>query len=287
LISLENPDVRLRAKEDPLGFLAHNPPPLILDEIQNAPELLPYIKTAIDENRAPGSWVLTGSQHFPLMRGVTESLAGRAAVLTLLPLSYAERLGNGSMVRDVKSWSADKKSGAHTQEFPPLEDILLRGAYPEPALNSKVDRRLWCSSYVSTYLERDVRNLSQVGDLGQFERFLRLCAARTGGILNLSEMARDIGVSVPTARRWLSILETGWQVYLLYPYYQNFGKRLIKAPKLYFTDTALASYLLAIDDGPSLINGPLFGNLFETLIVFDFLKRFLHSGQMPAMYYLK
>lgn len=285
-VSLENPDVRLRAKDDPIGFLDHFSPPVILDEIQNAPELLPYIKTSIDENRAAGRWILTGSQHFPLMEGVTESLAGRAAILTLLPFSYAERLGRGNLSRSVEDWVLGKKRKKPAAELS-LEEALLRGGYPELALNEKVDRRLWCSSYVSTYLERDIRNLSQVGDLGQFERFLRLCAARTGGILNLSEMARDIGVSVPTARRWLSMLEAGGQVYLLYPYYQNFGKRLIKAPKLYLTDTALASYLLSLNDGPSLIHGPMFGNLFETMIVCDFLKRFLHSGRAPAMYYLK
>lgn len=150
-----------------------------------------------------------------------------------------------------------------------------------------VDRQLWCGSYISTYLERDVRNLAQVGDLGQFERFLRLCATRTGQILNLSELARETGMSVPTMKRWLSLLETGHQIYLLPPYYKNLGKRLVKSPKLYFNDPGLASYLLGLHNRETLMNSPNFGNLFETMIVTDFLKRFLHFGQMPSMYYLR
>ena len=164
---------------------------------------------------------------------------------------------------------------------------MLRGNYPEIASKRKVDRQLWCGSYISTYLERDVRNIAQLGDLSQFERFLRLCAVRTGQILNLSEAAKDIGISVPTAKRWLSILEMGYQIYLLYPYYKNLGKRLVKSPKLYFNDTALASYLLGLHDKETLVKSPSFGNLFETMIINDFLKRFLHFGQMPSMYYLR
>ncbi len=150
-----------------------------------------------------------------------------------------------------------------------------------------MDRQLWCGSYVTTYLERDVRSLSGVGDLNQFGRFLRLCASRTGQILNLSEMARDIGVSVPTAKRWLSLLETGYQVFLLYPYYRNIGKRLIKAPKLYFTDTALAAYLMGIHDAEALVGSQAYGALFETMVVLEVWKRFLNHGQMPSMYYLR
>jgi predicted AAA+ superfamily ATPase len=163
----------------------------------------------------------------------------------------------------------------------------LRGFYPEIASKRSVDRQLWCGSYLSTYLERDVRNLAQIGDLSQFERFLRLCAIRTGQLLNLSELAKEIGMSVPTVKRWVSMLEAGYQIYLLYPYYKNVGKRLVKSPKLYFNDTALASYLLGLHDRETLLNSPSFGNLFETLVVTDFLKRFLHFGQMPSMYYLR
>ncbi|MBI3333312.1 MAG: ATP-binding protein [Candidatus Omnitrophica bacterium] len=289
-VSLENPDVRMKAKEDPLGFLEGNAPPVIIDEIQYVPELLSYIKTRIDEKRRPGQWLFTGSQNFVLMQGVSQSLAGRVAVLSLLPFSFSERIGRGEETQEAGAWlrrltSFDLKKPAAK---PSLTDLMLRGSYPEIASKKSVDRQLWCGSYISTYLERDVRNLTQVGDLSQFERFLRLCAARTGQFLNLSEMAKEIGISVPTARRWLSILETGYQVYLLYPYYRNMGKRLVKSPKLYFNDTALASFLLGLQDNEeTLKQSPSFGALFETMIVMDFLKRFLHSGQMPSLYYLK
>lgn len=287
-VNLEDPDTRIRAKEDPRGFLEQYPAPVILDEIQYVPELLPYIKTKIDEKRKAGRWVLTGSQNFTLMHGVSESLAGRAAVLTLLPFSISERYGYGNETIDapaliknlgmIQPWSEKKIK---------LAQLVLRGNYPEIASRPSVDWELWCGSYIATYLERDVRNISHVGDLSQFERFLRLCATRTGQILNVSELAREIGVSVPTARRWISLLETGYQVYLLYPYYRNIGKRLVKSPKLYFNDTALACYLLGLRDQQTLLNSPHFPHIFETFVVVDFWKRFLHFGQMPSLYYLR
>ncbi len=286
-VSLENPDVRIRAKEDPLAFLENNPAPVIFDEIQYVPELLSYIKTKIDEKRKPGQWLLTGSQNFTLMQGVSESLAGRVAVLSLLPFSYGERINQGDKLLSLSEWQKRIRSFSSTKKSFALSEILLRGNYPEIASKKSVDRQLWCGSYISTYLERDVRNLTSVGDLNQFERFLRLCAARTGQILNLSEMARDIGVSVPTAKRWLSVLETGYQIYLLYPYYRNIGKRWVKSPKLYFNDTALASYLLGIHEKETLIHSPYFGSLFETFVINDFYKRFVHFGVMPSMYYLR
>lgn len=286
-VTLEDPDIRIRAKEDPLGFLKQNGPPVILDEIQYVPELLSYIKTKIDENRRPGQWLFTGSQNFALMQGVSESLAGRAAVLSLLPFSFMERINKGDKTKEVSQLLAKLSLDNKHEDKLALNEMLLRGNYPEIAAKKSVDRQLWCSSYIATYLERDVRNLAQIGDLNQFERFLKLCATRTGQILVLSDLAKEIGISVPTAKRWLSILEAGYQIHLLYPYYKNIGKRLIKSPKLYFNDTGLASYLLGIHDRESLYNSPNFGSLFETMIVNDFLKRFLHFGQMPAMYYLR
>lgn len=287
-VSLENPDVRARAQEDPLSFLGQFTKPVIMDEIQYVPNLLPYIKSHIDEHRIPGKWVLTGSQNFALMQGVSESLAGRAAVLSLLPFSFAERIGLGQASLEISRLV--KKNIVHNtvqsnNKF--LAEIILRGSFPEIAVNKKVNKDLWCGSYITTYLERDIRNLTQVGDLSQFERFLRLCAVRTGQILNLSEMAREIGITAPTAKRWLSLLETGYQIYLLYPYYRNIGKRLIKSPKLYFNDTALAAYLLGLRDEKTLLASPHFGSLFETLVITDFWKRFLNWGQMPSLYYLK
>jgi hypothetical protein len=286
-VSLEDPEVRIRAKEDPISFLEDNSPPVIIDEIQYVPELLSYIKSKIDQKRKPGQWLFTGSQNFILMHGVSQSLAGRAAVLSLLPFSYSERISQADNTKNISIWLKNLNVHQVYETAVPLSELILRGNYPEIASKKSVDRQLWCGSYISTYLERDVRNLSQIGDLSQFERFLKLCAARSGQLLNLSEMAKDIGVSVPTTKRWLSILETGYQIYLLYPYYKNLGKRLVKSPKLYFCDTALVSYLLGLHDRETLTKSPNFGNLFETLIVNDFLKRFLHFGQIPSLYYLR
>jgi predicted AAA+ superfamily ATPase len=286
-VSLEDPDIRMRAKEDPHQFLDQFQPPLIIDEIQYFPELLSYIKTRIDQKRKPGQWLFTGSQNFVLMQGISQSLAGRAAVLSLLPFSIAERINHGDKVKDIGTLLRDHRLKPISDKKISLVEVILRGNYPEIATKKRVDRQLWCGSYISTYLERDVRNLAQVGDLGQFEIFLRLCATRTGQILNLSELAREVGLSVPTIKRWLSMLETGHQVYLLYPYYKNIGKRLVKSPKLYFIDPGLASYLLGLHNEEALLSSPHFGNLFETLIITDFLKRFLHFGQMPSMYYMR
>jgi predicted AAA+ superfamily ATPase len=286
--SLENPDARLRAKEDPINFLNTCKMPVILDEIQYVPELLSYIKTRIDEHREPGRWLFTGSQNFALMQNVSQSLAGRAAVLTLLPFSYAEKIGNGKTALDLQNCLQKfSSSSSNQQKSPDLADVILRGFYPEISSKRTMDRQLWCGSYITTYLERDIRSLGNVSDLSQFERFVKLCAVRTGQILNLSDLARDTGISVSTASKWISLLETGYQIYLLQPYYQNIGKRIIKSPKLYFNDTALASYLLGIHDKQTLYGSPHFGNLFETMIVSDFLKRFYNYGQMPGLYYLR
>lgn len=284
--SLENPDVRMRAKEDPVGFIRQIKKAAILDEIQYVPELFSYIKSSIDEDRTPGKWILTGSQNFTMMNKVSESLAGRAAVLSLLPFSLAERIGRGEESLSVSSIlniqiETDRQSSIN------LPNIILRGNYPEISVNHQVDRDLWCGSYITTYLERDIRNLKQVGDLGQYELFLRACALRTGQILDLSSIARDIGISFTTAKRWLSLLETGYQILLLYPYYRNIGKRLVKRPKIYFTDTGLASYLMGINSTETLLSSQLMGQLFETLVVIDFWKRFIHHGQSPSMYYLR
>jgi len=286
-VTLEDPDIRIRAREDPLHFLEQYRPPVIIDKIQYVPELLSYIKTRIDQNRKPGQWLFTGSQNFVLMQGISQSLAGRAAVLSLLPFSFSERIGQGERAKGIDDWLKGLNPYQKCEDKVTLSEWILRGSYPEIASKKSVDRQLWCGSYISTYLERDVRNLAQIGDLSQFERFLRLCAIRTGQLLNLSELAKEIGMSVPTVKRWLSILETGYQVYLLFPYYKSLGKRLVKSPKLYFNDTALASYLLGLHNRETLLGSTSFGNLFETMIVTDFLKRFLHFGQMPSMYYLR
>jgi predicted AAA+ superfamily ATPase len=287
LVNLEDPDIRIRAKEDPRGFLYQYRPPIMIDEIQYVPELLSYIKTRIDEDRKPGQWLLTGSQSFVLMDNITQTLAGRAAILSLLPFNIAERMDNASSAMSIASWIGNLNLEMNTPISMALEELLLRGFYPELAVNREVDRTLWCGSYITTYLERDIRNLANIGDFHQFERFLLSCVIRTGQILNLSEIARDVGISVPTAKRWLSLLESGRQIYLLYPYYRNLGKRIIKSPKIYVTDTALCSYLLGLHEPQTVLASPSFGHLFETMVVCDFWKRFLHFGEKPAMYYIR
>ncbi len=292
--SLENPDVRARALEDPLGFLRDNPPPVILDEIQYAPELLHYIKSAIDDDRTPGQWLLSGSQNFQLMAGVSQSLSGRVAVLTLLPLSLGESYRLGAKVRSIddvvesnfRGVDAGVKTFAEPADFAMgLDDWILRGGYPEIRSNRDVDRQLWCSSYIQTYLERDVRQLVNVGDLNTFNRFLRVCAARTGQILNQSEIARDVGVSVPTVKKWISVLEASYQIFLLPPHFNNLGKRVIKSPKLYFLDTAIVTYLMGLHSGEPTLKGPMIGALFETMVVAEWVKAFYHGGEKPELYY--
>lgn len=282
LVSLELPDVRAAALNDPRGFLNLNPPPVIFDEIQYAPELLPYIKEKIDarRNRA-GQYILTGSQNLLLMQQVTESLAGRAAVLKLLPLSRWEVEG-----RPARSLPWEKKtSSLSKQTQQELWGRILRGFYPELVRNPARDFRLWYASYIQTYLERDVRNLRNIGDLTQFQTFLRALAARSAQILNVSDLARDVGVSVNTAKDWISLLEASFQVFLLRPYYANIGKRLVKAPKIYFTDTGLLCYLVGLRDVEHAMNGPMGGAIFENLVIADMLKIFLHRGEEPALYY--
>lgn len=287
-INLEHAATRARAHEDPIHFLNTLELPVILDEIQAAPGLLPYIQVRIDDDRHnAGQWLLTGSQNFSLMKGVTESLAGRVAVLTLLPFSHAEMIGKGkSSQPPMKLLTSPQKQVRLTQSNH-VASYILRGNYPEFFINPSISRDIWCNSYISTYLERDVRNISQLGDILSFQQFLRACAIRTGQILDLSGLARDIGVSVPTATRWLSILVASYQILLLPPYFPNVGKRLVKRPKLYFTDTGLATYLMGIHSEDTLIHHPQYGALFETYVVTDFFKRYYHHGLDPRLYYLR
>jgi hypothetical protein len=289
-VSLENPDVRVRVIDDPVGFLNENRPPIILDEIQYTPQLLHYIKSKIDEDRRPGQWILSGSQSFPLMQGVSQSLSGRVAVLSLLPLSWAESQGRGGREHSLdellsRLYSESAHSMKKELKEVSLHDWLLRGAYPEIRANPEVDRQIWCSSYIQTYLERDVRQVLNVGDLNVFIRFLRLCASRTGQILNISELARDVGMSGPTTKKWLSVLEASYQVFLLPPHFKNFGKRSIKSPKLYFLDTAIATFLLGLHDAEATLKGPMIGSLFETAVVSEWVKAFYHRGERPELYY--
>lgn len=292
-LSLERPDLRARAAADPVAFLAENPPPLILDEIQQLPELLSWLQERIDAQRTPGQYVLSGSQSFALMEGVSQTLAGRIAILTLLPLSMGE-------VRGVAPRSIDEQfarvfddplpppgSTPESSLAPPLDahDWLLRGGYPELRANSDVDRSLWFASYVQTYLERDVRDLLQVGDLRDFQRFAALVASGSGKLVNFADLAREFGVSGPTAKQWLTVLEASHVVKLLPPWHENFGKRLTKAAKVALVDPGLASWLQGLHDRDALMNGPSAGSLFETAVIGEWTKAFHDSGEPAALHH--
>ncbi len=280
-VSLDEPDLRLRARDDPRLFLEQHPAPLILDEVQHVPQILPYIKARVDQRRGvSGQFVLTGSQVFPLMAGVTESLAGRAAVHTLLPMSWGERLGVPR--------SADITSPA-SGTFPatPIDEVAaraLRGGFPDPALNPDLSPASWYGSYVQTYLERDVRQMRHVADLEEFQRFLRALAARHGQLLNMAEVGRDLGLSLNTVKAWVSVMVASHQLLLVRSYHRNMGKRLVKTPRAYFLDGGLVCYLTGIQTAAQWLNGPMAGALFEGEVLAELVKAQFNRGELPALY---
>ena len=256
---LEDPDLVARLRADPQGFLDAVPTPAILDEVQNVPEVFAHVRARIDQRpRRTGQWLLTGSQESSLMRGVTESMAGRAAVLQLLPMA----------------WRETPKVG------------LLRGGYPE-VLARPGSARLWFSSYLQTYLERDVRAVTAVKDLALFRRFLALVASRHGQVLNRTALAAPLGVSVPTITQWLGVLETTAQILVVPPFYENLGKRLIKSPKVYIADSGLACHLLGIDTATELARSPFRGALFEGFIAAEIVKAQLNAGRRRELYHFR
>ncbi len=283
-VSMELPDVRLAASVDPRGFLSMHAPPVIFDEVQYAPGLLLYIKEHIDSMRSKkGLFILTGSQNLLLVKHISESLAGRAAVLRLLPLSFHELKGNPDA---PLPWETDGMTGRSVAEpYLELWKRFLRGEYPELVAEPERDIALWHSSYVQTYLERDIRGLRQIGDLTMFQNFLRALAARCAGLVNLTELARDIGVAVNTIRAWLSIMEATFQIIILHPYFNNIGKRLVKTPKIYFMDTGTLCHLVALKDPEHAAQGPMNGAIFETAVVSEIIKAFVHRGVEPQIYF--
>jgi predicted AAA+ superfamily ATPase len=256
---LEDPEVVSRVRSDPRTFLEELRPPVILDEIQNTPEILNYVRAAVDGSPGrKGRWLLTGSQEAPLMRGVTESMAGRAAVFQLLPLSVAES----------------------------AKVSLLRGGFPE-VLARPSTSQTWFRSYIQTYLERDVRAVSSIRDLAVFRRFIALVASRSGQILNRTELAAPLGVSIPTISGWLSILELTGQILLVPPFYENFGKRLIKSPKLYLTDSGLTCHLLGLETESALRRSSFLGPIFEGFVAGEIVKLQSGAGRGRELYYFR
>ena len=283
-VSLEPPDVRASAIEDPRSFLELYPPPVIFDEVQYAPDLLPYIKEKIDAERDKnGRYLLTGSQNLLLMERVTESLAGRAAMLRLLPLSQREAEGQPEASLPWESKRSSLKASKFS--YRELWKGFLRGSYPELKKHPRRDVNLWHASYVQTYLERDVRTLRQVGDLTQFQSFLRALAARSAQLLNITDLARDLGVAVNTAKAWLSVLEATYQVTVLRPYYANVGKRLVKTPKIYFTDVGTLCYFAGLKDPAHAASGPMGGAIMETAVLSEIVKTLTHRGIDPQVYF--
>jgi predicted AAA+ superfamily ATPase len=289
-VTLDDPLVLNLAKTDPALFMQRFAPPVLIDEIQYATELLPYIKMAADRTGEPGLFWLTGSQQFHLMKGVSESLAGRVAVLHLLGLSRRELLGQGldaSPFVPTPQEIARRTAQAQRLALKELYRLIWRGTLPAIALNDAADRDLFYSSYVQTYLQRDVRDLARVGDELAFLRFLRAAAARTGQILNLAELARDADVAPNTAKNWLSILQAAATIHLLEPYHTNVTQPLIKAPKLYFLDAGLAAYLTEWASPETLEAGAMSGAILETWIVAELLKSYWHAGRRPPFNYYR
>jgi len=258
-VLLEDPDIQGRIRSDPRTFLEELRPPILFDEIQNAPELLSYVRTLIDTApRRMGQWLFTGSQEAPLMQGITESMAGRAAILQLLPFSVTET--------------------------PKVN--MLHGGFPEVVVRPK-SRALWFASYLQTYLERDVRSITNVRDLVTFRRFIALLASRHGQILNKTDLAAPLGVSVPTISEWLHVLEITSQITIVPPYFENLGKRLVKTPKVYWGDSGLACYLLGITSEAELQRSPFLGQLFEGFVAAEILKSQVNQGGRKELYYFR
>lgn len=260
-ITLDDPLMQELANRDPELFLSAYPAPLIIDEIQYAPILLPYIKMKVDADRhTHGQYVLTGSQTFQLMKGVSETLAGRIAIFQLYPLSWEE-------ISTVKGYKEVTKN-----DFQVATQIIT-GFYPEFFAVPQMDKNLWLSSYLATYIERDLRNLKAISDLTRFQTFIRLIAVRAGQLLNMNEIAKETGVSQPTIKDWLTLLEATYIIYILRPFHVNTTKRLVKTPKVYFVDTGLLCYLLGIDTPERLFKAGERGHIFENMVIMEYIKR--------------
>ena len=264
-ILLEDPDIQNYATKDPRGFLSQYPNGAVLDEIQRVPHLFSYMQGILDKKNKPGLFILTGSQNFLLMENITQSLAGRIALLSLLPFSLTE-LQNAKII------------------FPSFEDYIIRGFYPR-LYDQNIKPKDLYSNYIRTYIERDIRLLKNIQDLSTFHTFLKLCAHRIGQLLNLSAIANDCGITHNTAKAWLSLLETSYIIYFLRPHYKNYNKRLVKMPKLYFYDTGLAAHLADIENKQHLLHHALRGPLFESFVITDLLKNRFNQARESDLYF--
>jgi len=289
-VTLDDPSLRALAQEDPGLFLQRFEPPVLIDEIQYAPRLLPLIMMAVDADRKTGMFWLTGSQQFQMMKGVSETLAGRVAVMNLLGFSGRERhrlrLDVSPFLPAPERLKERETSAIALGLKKAYQDIWL-GSFPALTAGPAKDRDLFYSSYLQTYLQRDVKDLAQVGSEAGFLRFLKACAARTAQMLNLTELARDADVSVNTAKNWLSILQASLQVRLLQPYHTSATKRLVKTPKLYFLDTGLCAYLTDWSSAATLEAGAMSGAILETYVFTEMLKSWWHVGRIPQVYYYR
>jgi uncharacterized protein len=296
-VTLDDPLLLRLAQDDPALFLQRYPAPLLIDEVQYAPALLPHIKMAVDaaaqaNQDAAGMYWLTGSQPFHLMQGVSESLAGRVALIHMLGFSAWEAAGKGANTPPpflpepsvVAQWQGE---ASKPLSLDALYAAIWRGSFPALIAKPKLNRDLFMSSYLQTYLQRDVRDLARVGDLAAFMRFVRAAAARTGQLLNIADLARDADVSPTTGKHWLSVLEASGLIYLLQPWHNNVTKRLIKTPKLYFLDTGLCTYLTQWSSPQTLEAGAMSGAIFETYAVVEMLKSYWHQGREAPFYYYR
>lgn len=292
-VPLDRPDIRELAINDPGLFLQRYKPssnaPLIIDEIQYAPDLLPYIKSIVDSNDAKGQYFLTGSQQFHLMNKISESLAGRVGVVNLLGLSLNEidNNANAEPFIPISNYIADRRKTAKTYTVSDIFKFIHNGFYPALNNGEVKDIEYFYSSYVQTYLERDIRDLASINDEMLFLKFIRIVAARTGQVLKYSELAGETGISEPTAKKWLSVLVTSGLVYLLEPYYANITKRMTKMPKIYFLDTGLCAYLTGWSSSVVLEKGAMAGAFFETFVVVEILKSYLYNGKRAPLYWYR
>lgn len=264
-VNLEQPDIRNYAQNDPNAFLSQYNNKIILDEVQRVPELFSYLQVKVDEDKKMGQYILTGSQHFLMMHSITQSLAGRISIFNLYPLSFEE-------LQNAKQ----EKHDVLTQ--------IWYGGYPR-LYEQEIPPQIWLNSYIQTYIDRDVSLISQITNLKTFETFLRVIVGRTGQLLNLLSLSDSLGISHNTVKSWINLLETSGIIYLLKPFHSNISKRLIKSPKLYFTDTGLVCRLLGIENPDQLQSHPLYGSIFETHVVIEYLKFYLNRGLSPNIYF--